>query len=355
MTYDTKNKIDSLDQENLVKLYKFIKILIDSGRGNSSQKAQLLEIYNYIDNKITSNNIRVSGGSLSDSDFNQASNIFNNIGGSSNTRYDNSEKKDLFDGIAGFGIFILIIVAIALVKGLFDIIVNLWNSGILKIILGLGLIGGGLYLAYKGELFKNIKNVIEEHRNKKQNATETSDNSKTKSKEKEENLTSIAKSVVKNLTVYSSALVVFATGMAHLDKHTNILKDSFLEDYGRVNRGVFEIATRFLREKSYELFFDYSEFENMGYMNHVDPNNYNNLNNLQYQDSDCYLSIGADNTWENLSYYCYGNTEYANHLRLYNSRYDLGNDIVYAGDIIFVPSPEKLEDYVYGKRLIKKR
>ena len=161
--------------------------------------------------------------------------------------------------------------------------------------------------------------------------------------------------MVKALTVYSSAAVILGTGMAHLDKHTKVLDGTFLESTGNKCRLVYENVGRFAREKVYELTNDYSEFENNGYMNYLDPYYSRNSRNWNYENGDIFLHITHDRTWEWLSSYCYGNSKFSKHLRLYNSRYDLSDNIVHEGDGIFVPSPEKLEDYIYEKRLIKKR
>ena len=358
MTNENKNAIDSLNPNKLIILYKFIKYLIDYNKVNASERAQLLEMLSYIENKMNYNNMSVPSGDLTENDFNQARNIYSGIRNTNQT-YDDSHRSGFLEGVIGLGGFILVVIVIALFKGAFDIAIELWNSGILKIILGVVAVGGITYLGCKKRSSKKIKEKTYENSEKNNSLsnrnTYQNSNIKTKEKNKESNsnVASGIKSGIKNLTIFASTLVVLGTGMAHLNKHSKEFNNTPLADFGKFCRIAYENVYRLIREKTYELSNDYSEYENMGYMDYVNTDSVNNWYNLDYQDHDYCLFINGNYTWPVLSHYCYGDPKFADHLRIYNCRFDSSDDVIHPGDTIIVPNVEKLENYIYSKKLIK--
>ena len=354
-----KNIISNVPNETLnafLAIYKDLLTQVSRGSGAYHTFSLMIEC---IKDEMSSRGMSSSSSYVSESDKRNAINYLSSHGiNVGNNSYEPKKENDFFDGILGFGIFILVIIAIALVKGLFDIVVSLWNSGVLKILLGLGIAGGGTYLGYKKGLFEKIIETISEHKEKNNKKTSTKDNSNSKERAKEigetvkEYSKELAKEFGKDLAIFSTTAVVACTGLAHLEKHTDILENTFLEDFSKYNRIFYEYAGRFVREKKYELFNDYNDLESRGYMDQIGSYNYSNINNLNYEDGECYRFIGGDCTWEYLSYYCYGTPKYAHHLKIYNAYYDQ-DSILHKGDMVFIPNPELLEEHIYTKKLWK--
>lgn len=358
MTNENKNAIDRLNKDNLVIVYKFLKYLVEYNKVGARERPQVIEMISYIENKMNHSNIGIPNNGLTETEFNQARRIYSSMQ-VSNTRNDDMPRSGILDGILGIGGIILIVIIYALVKGAVDIIVDLWNQGILKVVLGVA--GAGILIYFISKKVSSNKTKEEKQEHIERTNTKTYENSQSNNKEKvkeKENSSNVVvstiKSGIKGLTVFSSTVAVFGTGFAHLNKYSPEFNTTPFEGVGKGCRKIYENVGRFIRETGYEYANDYSEYENMGYMNYVDPSIAENWYNLDYENDDYCFFIKADFTWESLSQYCYGNIDFAEHLRLYNCRFDCRDDIIYPGDVVFVPNPTKLENYIYVKRLIKK-
>ena len=358
MTKDIKKQIDDLSTNKLIMLYKFLRYLIENNRGSANQIALAREIIDYIENKMNNDNISIPSGDLTEKEFNQAKNIYGGMRINSES-YDDRHRSGFLEGAIGLGGFILVIIVIAILKGAFEIIVNLWNSGVLKVILGIAGISGLGYLCYKKGLFEKKEVKKQPEYTEKRNNVVSQDNViKNNEKEKDkENSSSVASAIlsgIKGLTVFSSAVVVFGTGFAHLNKHSKEFNTTPLAGVGEECRKIYENVARFIRVTDYEFANDYSEFENKGYMDYISPEIANNWYNYDYENNDYCYFIKGNYTWEALSHFCYGNYKFANHLRIYNCRFDSKDEVLHPGDVVFIPNVEKLEDYISEKKLIKK-
>ena len=151
---------------------------------------------------------------------------------------------------------------------------------------------------------------------------------------------SFFKILVKEFSIILATAIIWSPGLAHLEKHTNVFNGTFLEKFSKNNRYL------------YELLNDYSEFENRGEMEWIDPYYTYNPNNLNYDNGEDYRYIGFDCPWETLSIFCYGTPAYARHLQLYNAYYD-PDTILHKGDLVFIPNPNQLEEHIYTKKIMK--
>ena len=333
------------------KLYAFLTIyneLLRQIPSNSPARGifnQMIECIEYeMKKRGLSNNRSYVSDSMKREAFNYLKsngiNIENNI-----NRYESEKENSFFEGFAGFCMLFLVLIVIALVKMLIDGVVTLWNNGILKIILGLFITGGVTYIGYKNGLFEKIKRKIINN-NKSNNINR---NQKTNVKRNSKNNENV-KEVIKNLTIFTSTFVITSVGLAHMDKYSDILDDTFLEDSAKGWHCIHEDVFRLIREKHFELVNDYSEFENHGYMNQIDTSY-----PYEYDENDIYFEVMDNNTsWDALSNLYYGNSVYAHHLQLYNAYYDFSSELISKGTIIRIPNPDKLEEYIGQKKLIKK-
>ena len=120
-----------------------------------------LSMVRCIKDELEKRGMDVNGSYVSESDKKRAMNYLTSHGVS--VKDDTpiiKEKSSFLEVFLGFVGFIAIIIVIAIAKGLFDVIVNLWNSGVLKVVLGLGIAGGGVYLGYKKGLFEKLKTYM---------------------------------------------------------------------------------------------------------------------------------------------------------------------------------------------------
>ena len=330
-------------------IYKDLLRQVRRGSPAYNTFSQMIEC---IENEMRVRGINGNGSHVSETMKKAAINYLSshgvNVGKNSNS-YRHKEGISIIEGAIGIGGLIALVVIYAIFKELFEGAVILWNNGVLKIVLGLAMVGTGTYVAYKTGLFKKIKELFTENKKGKNSVTEAS----YKKNNEKENTKS--KNVVKNLVIFSSTAVVVTTGMAHLNKYTKVLDGTILETSGLGLRYIYESVSKFAKERAYEVTHDYSEFENIGYMNYVNLNDSIDWSNFDTNNGDQYFFVDRDDTWEGISESLYGTPAFANHLRLYNACYDISDDSVKERDLIFVPNPDKLEDYISEKRLIKKR
>ena len=351
-----KNIIRNAPNDKLYALLTIYNELFRQIPSNSPAQRVFQQMIECIEVEIKNRGLSNNRGFVSDSmkreafDYLKSNgiNIENNI-----NRYEREEKKNFFDGFIGFCVFFGIIVVIAIIKMFVDGVVTLWNNGVLKIVLGLITAGSIIFVSYKKGLFEKIKGKVKNNRKTIKNV-KSNTNSKEKVKEIVKDTGVVVKGVIKNLTIYSSVAAILGTGMAHLDKHTDVLDETFLKDIAENCHCVYDDVTRLIREKKFECITGYGKLERNGYMEYINPQYSKNINDFNYDDYDVHFFLNSDFTWDEISNYAYDTPIYANHLRLYNARYNFEEDKVYKNEEVLIPNVEKLEEYVASKRLIKK-
>lgn len=367
---DNENKriIDSISINQLIVLYKYLKGVLNSGMASHNLEMEISQMIIYIEKKLIDLNISIpTGTTLSNSELRTANEMLDGLGLGIDKDIKYEHKETFIDYLQDFGIFFVVVIVLALLYGIGEWLVKLWNNGILLPILVTIALGTGTYFGYRKGLFEKIKayfdnkkekNYQKEEKKQKLTKQKTNVNKEinTISKEKEQPSFSISTSI-KNVAIYASIITMIEAGGYVINKNTNVFDNTivgkvldsseiYCEGIGLFTRKIWN-AVSGNNNIDDILMNGYYDVKNINY-NTVN----NNYANNYYEEGYKMLVGRVDDfkSWEEISEYWYGDYRYAKYLQAYNAH---DGFTLKQTDDVFIPPLEKLIDY--GNQKVKKR
>lgn len=231
---NNKEIIDNIPIELLPAMRKFLLETLSTGQLKANAYNNIKETIKYIEQKMNENNIDLNTY-VSNSDIQKAQKY---MGGYSGVKFDNNFEKEYDDGdiwakLCGIAIGLYLLYCLIVWIG--SVLTNLWNQGIIQIILialGVGGTSYGIYKLWENGFFDKIKRYFD-NKTVKNNTSKRNAKVKTYSKSNYKNTKSNKKSTVKILAT-ATVLALLGTGYKILDKNVYNGKKVSLFKYGRV-------------------------------------------------------------------------------------------------------------------------
>ena len=363
-----KHVIDSINLDELSFLYKIFKSGLMEGKVKREHEPEIIDIIQYIENKLKIANYSIpTDMSISGYELQRGQKAISTLGLDDDFKEKYEYKPTLFDNAIDVGITFCGIIVLALLYGIGEWLVKLWNNGILLPILVTLASGTGIYFGYRKGLFEKIKayfdnkkekNYQKEEKKQKLTKQKTNVNKEinTISKEKEQHSFSISTSI-KNVAIYASIITMIEAGGYVINKNTNVFDNTivgkvldsseiYCEGIGLFTRKIWN-AVSGNNNIDDILMNGYYDVKNINY-NTVN----NNYANNYYEEGYKMLVGRVDDfkSWEEISEYWYGDHRYAKYLQAYNAH---DGFTLKQTDDVFIPPLEKLIDY--GNQKVKKR
>ena len=347
MDISRKNSIDRIPDEYLPAFCFRLEGLLKLSDLDYQSRMLLIDDLNYIKSKMMKRGISETS-SVSSSQLEEADNFLREIN-KTQQKYKQDNKPDFWEGFVGFLVFLCVMLVIAALKLVFDGISWLWQKGILQIILAGTAIGTITYFGKKKGWFNKIK---EKSNSVKKSNVKPIEKENVEALTKEKELTSNIKNTVKNLAIYAGIITIMETGLANLNKNTNVFNDTIIGDFLDNSEIVYDGTRLHARRLFYKIF-------NNDYFDNMIRNSYDYVNNnylsancddflKQNNDKKVYARVNDANSWREISKCWYGDSNYADYLQYYNSR----NVFIGSHDTVVVPNIEDLVEY--GNKLLKK-
>lgn len=349
ISYENKSVVDNLSLNHKILAFKMLKKALNSGQLTLSQEREIKNILDYLESTL----IRGGAGiptnyNLSDSEMQEAENVMEKIENRQRYEYKEESFTDKL-GAFFFGTVFVCWIVYGIIHGLASGISWLWQKGILQIILAGTAIGTITYFGKKKGWFNKIK---EKSNSVKKSNVKPIEKENVEALTKEKELTSNIKNTVKNLAIYAGIITIMETGLANLNKNTNVFNDTIIGDFLDNSEIVYDGTRLHARRLFYKIF-------NNDYFDNMIRNSYDYVNNnylsancddflKQNNDKKVYARVNDANSWREISKCWYGDSNYADYLQYYNSR----NVFIGSHDTVVVPNIEDLVEY--GNKLLKK-